>query len=328
MVIRLHIKNNRRGEDVFRMSAERYHDAARRHPEIASQVEATIDFDLDHFDESMATAEALVTWDLPTEDLRRRAPHLRWIHIIGAGIEHLQPLDWLPDGVTLTNNRGVHAEKAGQYGLMALLMLNNAMPRLLEEQRNRRYVEGFTNAITGKVLLVLGAGAMGSAVARQAKRLGLRTHGIRRRPRRTAGFDEVHGVDALDRLLPTADFVVVTAPATAETRHLLDERRLALLSPDAGLINMGRAPVVDYEALAAALRSGALAGAVLDVFNPEPLPASSPLWDVPNLIITPHVSSDDALTYAPRTLDLVFENLGRLLAGKRLRNRVDPARGY
>ena len=328
MVIRLHIKNNRRGEDVFRMSAERYHDAARRHPEIASQVEATIDFDLDHFDESMATADALVTWDLPTEDLRQRAPLLRWIHIIGAGIEHLQPLDWLPDGVTLTNNRGVHAEKAGQYGLMALLMLNNAIPRLLEEQRNRRYVECFTNAITGKVLLVVGAGAMGSAVARQAKRLGLRTVGIRRRPRRTAGFDEVHGVDALDRLLPTADFVVVTAPATADTRHLLDERRLALLSPDAGLINMGRASVVDYEALASALRSGALAGAVLDVFSPEPLPASSPLWDVPNLIITPHVSSDDALTYAPRTLDLVFENLGRLLAGKALKNRVDPARGY
>ncbi len=328
MVIRLHIKNNRRGEDVFRMSAERYEDAARRHPEVASQVEATIDFDLDHFDESMATADGLVAWDLPTENLRQRAPRLRWIHIIGAGIEHLQPLDWLPDGVTLTNNRGVHAEKAGQYGLMALLMLNNAIPRLLEEQRNRRYVECFTNAITGKVLLVVGAGALGSAVARQARRLGLRTVGIRHRPRQTAGFDEVHGVDVLDRLLPTADFVLVTAPATAETRHLLDERRLSLLRPDAGLINMGRASVVDYEALATALRSGALAGAVLDVFNPEPLPASSPLWDVPNLIMTPHVSSDDALTYAPRTLDLVFENLGRLLAGRRLKNRVDPARGY
>lgn len=328
MVIRLHIKNNRGAEDVFRMSAERYDDAAQRHPEIAARVQATIDFDLDQFEKSMATADALVTWDLPTDNLRQGAPHLRWIHIIGAGIEHLQPLDWLPDGVTLTNNRGVHAEKAGQYGLMALLMLNNAIPRLVGEQRHHRYVECFTNAITGKVLLVVGAGAMGSAVARQARRIGLRTVGIRRRPRRTAGFDEVHPIDALDRLLPKADFVLVTAPATAETRHLIDERRLAMLRPDAGLINMGRASIVDYEALAVALQSGALAGAVLDVFSPEPLPSSSPLWDVPNLIITPHMSSDDALTYAPRTLDLVFENLGRLLEGKSLRNRVDTERGY
>jgi phosphoglycerate dehydrogenase-like enzyme len=328
MATRLHIKNNRGSGDVFYMSAERYQAAAQRYPEIASEVEVTIDFDLDHFEESIATADALITWDLPTANLAQRAPHLRWIHIIGAGVEHLQPLDWLPPGVTLTNNRGVHAEKAGQYGLMALLMLNNAMPRLVDEQRRHRYVECFTTAITGKVLLVVGAGTLGSAVARQARRIGLRTVGIRRRPRRTAGFDEIHGVDALDRLLPAADFVLVTMPATVETRQLLDERRLSLLRPSAGLINMGRAAVVDYEALAAALRSGALAGAVLDVFNPEPLPATSPLWEVPNLIITPHMSSDDAVTYAPRTLDLVFENLGRLLDGKRLKNRVDPARGY
>ncbi len=310
------------------MSAARYDAAALRHPEIAAHVTATIDFDLDHFDESMATADALVTWDLPTEDLRARAPQLRWIHIIGAGVEHLQPLDWLPAGVTLTNNRGVHAEKAGQYGLMALLMLNSALPRLVGAQRAHRYVASFTTAITGKVLLVVGAGALGSAVARQARRMGLRTVGVRRRPRRTAGFDEVHPVTALDRLLPGADFVVVTAPATPETAHLIDERRLGLMKPGAGLVNMGRASVVDYEAVATALRAGDLGGAVLDVFDPEPLPAASPLWEVPNLIITPHVSSDDALTYAPRTLDLVFENLGRLLAGRRLKNRVDPARGY
>ncbi len=327
-MIRLHIKNNRDGQDVFRMTPERYRDAAERHPEIAAQVEATIDFDLDNFDKSMATADALVTWDLPTAGLTERAPRLRWIHIIGAGIEHLLPLDWLPAGVVLTNNRGVHAEKAGQYGLMALLLLNNALPRLVGEQRRRRYVECFTSAITGKVLLVVGAGAMGSAVARQARGIGMRTVGVRRTPRRTPGFDEVHPVEALERLLPTADFVVVTAPATPDTTPLIDARRLALLRPEAGLVNMSRAAVVDYDALADALRRGALAGAVLDVFDPEPLPETSPLWDVPNLIITPHMSSDDALTYAPRTLDLVFANLGRLIAGKPLRNRVDPGRGY
>ena len=310
------------------MTPGRYRDAAERRPEVAARVDARIDFDLDNFDESMATAHALVTWDLPTGRLTDRAPDLRWIHIIGAGIEHLQPLDWLPANVTITNNRGIHAEKAGQYGLMALLMLNNAMPRLIGEQSRRRYVECFTTAITGKSLLVLGAGEMGSAVARQARQLGLRTVGIRRHPRRSTGFDEVHAIDALDSLLPGADFLLVTVPATPETRGLIDGRRLALMKPSAGLINMGRASVVDYEALASALRAEELVGAVLDVFDVEPVPESSPLWDVPNLIMTPHMSSDDALTYTPRTLDLVFENLARLLDGKPLKNRVDPSLGY
>jgi glyoxylate/hydroxypyruvate reductase A len=230
--------------------------------------------------------------------------------------------------VTLTNNRGVHVEKAGQYGLMAVLMLNNAIPRLVAEQAERRFVECFTTSSTGKILLVVGAGAMGGAVAREARKLGLRTVGIRRRPRPTSGFDEIHAVGALDELLPTADFVLLTIPATSETVGLIDERRLGLMKAEAGLVNMARAAIVDYQALARALGAGELAGAVLDVFDPEPLPASSDLWTVPNLIITPHMSSDDPLLYAPRTLDLVFENLGRLREGRRLRNRVDPARGH
>lgn len=327
-MIRLHIKNNRAGEDVFRITPERYAAAAERHPAVAARVEALIDWDLDTFDESMSTAHALVTWDLPTANLTSRAPNLKWIHIIGAGVEHLQPLDWLPAGVTLTNNRGIHAEKAGQYGLMALLMLNNAIPRLVAEQQRHNYIECFTTAITGKTLLVLGAGAMGRAVAIQAKKIGLRTIGIRRTPRETDGFDEVHPRGRLDDLLSAADFLLVTLPATPETTGLMDGRRLALLPPHAGLINMGRAAVVDYAALAAALTDGSLSGAILDVFDPEPVATNSPLWDVPNLIMTPHMSSDDAVTYVPRTLDLVFENLGRLIAGEPLQNRVDPDRGY
>ncbi len=324
----LHIKNNRSGEEVFRMTLQRYRAAARRNPAVAARVKAKIDFDLDNFETSIAKAHALVTWDLPTADLARRAPNLRLIHIIGAGVEHLQPLDWLPPGVTLTNNRGVHAEKAGEYGIMALLMLNNALPYLMTQQRKKTYVESFTSAIGGKTLLVLGAGQMGSAVARQAKRFGLEVIGIRRSPRRTAGYHEVHGLAALDRLLPKADFLLVTVPTTPETRGLIDARRLALMKPSAGLINMGRAPVVDYKALAAALRAGTLGGAVLDVFDPEPLPKSSPLWNVPNLVMTPHTSSDDLLSYTPMTLDLVLENLGRLLDGKPLKNRVRPKLGY
>ncbi len=326
--IRLHIKNNRGAEDVFRITPDHYREAAERHPDLAGRIDVEIDFDIDNFWPSMATAHGLVTWDLPTSDLAERAPHLRWIHVIGAGVEHLQPLDWLPDGVKLTNNRGVHAEKAGQYGLMALLMLNNAIPRLVTAQHRRDWAECFTTAITGKRLLVVGAGQLGRAVAISARRFGVKTTGIRRTPRRTAGFDAVYGVDALDDLLPETDFLLVAVPATSETNGLIDRDRLARLGSDAGVINMGRASVIDYEALAAALTAGRLGGAVLDVFDAEPLPASSPLWEVPNLIITPHVSSDDALTYTPLTLDLVFENARRLLRGRSLKNVVDPVLGY
>jgi phosphoglycerate dehydrogenase-like enzyme len=326
--MRLHIKNNRAGEEVFRVTPERYAAAAERHPAVADKVDVIIDWDLDTFAESMKTARALVTWDLPTVNLKSAAPNLEWIHIIGAGVEHLQPLDWLPPGVTLTNNRGVHAEKAGQYGLMALLMLNNAIPQLVGEQQRHSYIECYTTAITGKTLLVLGAGAMGSAVAVQAQRLGLKTIGIRRTPRDTEGFDEVHALDRFDELMPTADFLLVTLPATPKTEGLIDSRRLALLPNHAGLINMGRAAVVDYQALTAALVDRSLAGAVLDVFDPEPVSPGSALWDVPNLIMTPHMSSDDAVTYVPRTLDLVFENLNRLATGAPLKNRVDPKLGY
>jgi phosphoglycerate dehydrogenase-like enzyme len=326
--IPIHIKNNRSGERVFRITPELFREASDRHPEIAARIQPTIDFDLDHFDESIATAVALVTWDLPLENLEELAPNLRWIHVIGAGVEHLQPLDWLPPGVTLTNNRGVHAKKAGEYGLMALLLLNNAIPELIGAQQQRRFLECYTTSIAGKTLLVVGAGHMGRAVARQAQRFGLRTIGIRRHPQPTGDFDVVHGPDKLDELLPDCDFLLLALPATPETEGLIDARRLSLLRPGAGLINMGRAATLDHDALAEALTASRLAGAVLDVFDPEPLPPSSPLWATPNLIITPHMSSDDRDAYVPLTLDLVFENLRCLIAGQPLRNQVVPELGY
>ena len=151
---------------------------------------------------------------------------------------------------------------------------------------------------------------------------------MRRTPRPHRQADAMLPLSALRKGLAMADQVVVAAPLTAETRHLLDAAAIAAMKPGAGLINIGRAGVVDYAALAAALRSGQLAGAVLDVFEPEPLPPDSPLWQVPNLIITPHCSSDDLESYLPLTLDLVCANLARLRDGKRLKNLVDRQRGY
>lgn len=324
----LHIKNNRAGEALFRMTPERVAAALERRPDIAARLDVTIDWDTDNFAASMKNAHGLLTWDLPTQDLARLAPKLRWIHIIGAGIEHLQPLDWLPRGVTLVNNRGVHAAKAGEYGVMAILMLNNHMPALYDAQRAGRYDPRFATPVAGKTLAVIGVGEMGGAVARASRRLGLHVIGVRRHGRRARGVHEMFGPEALDEVLARADFVVVTVPLTAETANLLDRRRLDLMKTTAGLINMSRAGLVDYAALADKLADGTLAGAVLDVFDPEPLPPCSPYWNTPNLIVTPHVSSDDEESYAPLTLDLFFDNAARHLEGRPLRNRVRPRLGY
>jgi phosphoglycerate dehydrogenase-like enzyme len=150
---------------------------------------------------------------------------------------------------------------------------------------------------------------------------------VRRTRRSHPDADAVFAPAALPRLLPRADFVVVTAPLTSESRHLLGARELDLLRPGAGVVNMSRAALVDYEALARKLETGALAGAIIDVCDPEPLPPEAPLWHTRNLLITPHVSSDP-VDYVERMSRIFVDNARRLLAGRPLRNRVDPARGY
>ena len=336
--MRVHIKNNHaspdtfpptpEGEAVFTITRERYEAAAARHPDVAQRLDVLIDWDLDNFHDSMATAEVLVTWDFPTEDLAAVAPNLRWIHIIGAGVEHLCPMNWLPEGVTVVNNRGAHGAKGGEFGLMAVLMLHNRMPAIIGNQRDLRWQSLYSTPVAGKTVVVVGVGNIGGAAARQCKRAGLRVLGVSRHGRACEHVDEMYSADAIDDLLPLADFLLVATPLTAETRMLFHRRRQSLMKPGCGVINLGRAGTMDYEALADNLRSGHVSGAILDVFDAEPLPPSSPLWNTPNLIVTPHVSADDGDAYVPITLDLVFENLRRHLAGEPLVNIVRPELGY
>ena len=336
--MRVHVKNNHaspdtfpptpEGEAVFTITRERFDAAAARYPHVTRRLDVFIDWDLDHFASSMRTAEVLVTWDLPTENLAGVAPNLRLIHIIGAGVEHLCPMDWVPDGVTVVNNRGAHADKAGEFGLMAVLMLHNRLPAIIGNQQRRHWQSLYSTPIGGKTLLVIGAGSIGAAVARRCRTLGMRVIGVTRHGRALDAVDEMHATDRLDDLLPRADFVLVAVPLTPETRNLLDARRQGLLKPGAGVVNVGRSATVDYDALAANLRTGHLGGAVLDVFDPEPLPPSSPIWDIPNLVVTPHVSADDGDSYVALTLELVFRNLERLLDDRPLVNVVQPKLGY
>jgi phosphoglycerate dehydrogenase-like enzyme len=207
-------------------------------------------------------------------------------------------------------------------------MLNSRVPAIVSNQRKAHWKQIFTPAIRGKTILIVGVGDMGGATAQAAHQLGLRVLGVRRSGAPHPQVDQMFQTNDLDLALPLADFVVLSAPLTPETKLIMDERRIDLMKPGAAFINIGRAGLADNAALVRALHEGRLSGAVLDVYDPEPLPSSSPLWGVDNVIIMPHVTSDDEDEYLPKSFDLVFENVRRLISGKKLLNIVDRESGY
>ena len=326
-VLHLHLESFRKRPALFHLTEARWRAAAKRHRVLAKRLRVTFGWDGDIIGEALRTADVMINSNPPREGLRRRAPRLKWIQTTGAGIDNLLPLDWLPRDIALTNNRGAHGSKAEDSCAMAISLLNARLPQMMESQRHHAWEPVYSTPVAGKTAVVIGFGDLGRAAGRAAKRLGARVIAITRSGRAARPADAVYPVSRIDRVLPKAAVVIVTTPLTPETRNLLDRRRLDLLKPEAGLVNIGRSPVVDYDALREKLSEGSLAGAVLDVFQPEPLPADSPLWDTPNLVVMPHVSCDDP-RYVDRLLDFWFENLARFRAGRRLKNLIDRSRGY
>jgi phosphoglycerate dehydrogenase-like enzyme len=323
----LHIESQRARPSHLSVTQEAWIASARRHADLAKKVRVTFGWDGDVLDEALRTADFMINWNPPRERLRERAPRLRWIQTTGAGLDAILPLDWLPEGVTLTNNRGAHGQKAEDSVTFALLALQMRLPAFVEQQRQCVWREHITPPIAGATAVVLGFGDLGQAAGRAAHKLGLRVIAVTRTGRATAPADEARSIDALDEVLPAADFLVIAAPLLASTRGLIDRDRLRLLKRSAGLVNIARAAIVDYGALHEKLERGELAGAVLDVFDEEPLPPDSPWWTTPNVIVLPHVSCDTP-GYADRLLDRWFENFQRLLDGRPFVNVVDPRLGY
>jgi phosphoglycerate dehydrogenase-like enzyme len=331
--LRVHFEDSITKPDVFRLTAPRIAAARRRNAEASRHLAVSHGEDFKDFERWIRRAEGLVCSAdflvhprFPLRELATAAPQLRWIHVIGAGVEKLVPLDWIHPRLKFTNNSGVHRPKMYEFALMALTMLNARIPALFRMQTQRRWAQVFTPTCRGRTLVIVGTGDLGQVFARAGQHLGMRVAGVRRRAGPVAGFDEIH--NGLTNLLPRADIVVVAAPLTEETRGLIGARELSRVKRGAGLVNVARGAIVDTAALAAALRAGRLSGAILDVFDREPLPARSPLWKLPNIYISPHCSSDDAQEYIPLTLDLAFDNARRLATGRPLRNVVDPERQY
>ena len=331
----IHFEDGSTRPDVFRITRARVAAARRRNAEAAAVVGISCGRDFAEFNRWIGRAQGLVCSSatlldkrFPLRTLACVAPQLAWIHVIGAGVEGLLPLDWMPPTLDLTNNSGVHVKKVYEFGLMSLLMINARVPQIFSQQTRGEWKPVFTGSPRGKTLLVVGLGDMGGAMAKAGRTLGMRVFGIRRDPKPHRHAEKVHSLEHLPQLLPKADVVVVATPLTPQTRHLLGAREFALMQQGSGLINIGRGSVLDQAALEKALHAGHLSGAILDVFDPEPLPAGHSLWRAPNVYLSPHCSSDDNDDYMPMTLDLAFANAVRLARGRKLANVVDPARGY
>ncbi|MCS7234599.1 MAG: D-2-hydroxyacid dehydrogenase [Armatimonadota bacterium] len=271
-------------------------------------------------------ADILVTWAVPDAWVARAA-RLRWVHVTSAGVDHLLGGALWRSEVLITNSRGVHATPMAEHVLGWLLMFARNLHVHLEHQRHRRWQREEGGQLSASTVGVVGLGAVGKEVARLCKACGARVLGLRRRPEPVPFVDRVVGPEGLRELLESSDYVVLALPLVPSTRGLVGREQLRWMKPDAVLVNVGRGALVDEAALVEALREGRLRGAALDTFTCEPLPPESPLWELPNVLLSPHVAGSFR-GYMDRVVELFCDNLRRYLAGEPLRNVVDREAGY
>jgi phosphoglycerate dehydrogenase-like enzyme len=253
---------------------------------------------------------------------------LRWIHTISIGVNHVLFPFLVTSDIVLTNARGVYDTSVAEMVMAYMLTVVKELPAFRNLQVEHRWQKVFLQELDGRTVGIVGFGGIGQRVAQLARPFGVRIVATRRRPECGSQLaDQILPHDRLHELMAQSDFVVVALPLTDCTYHLIDARVLAHAKPGAWLINVARGAIVDEPALVRALQKGQLGGACLDVFEEEPLPENSPLWDLPNVIITPHTSGLSPQLYE-RSADLFLTNLSRYVAGEPLLNVVDKALGY
>lgn len=281
--------------------------------------------------EHLQRAEVMFEFDWERSgELRRRAPHLRWVQATSSGIGPLVARLGLIDAdLTITNAAGIHAQPLAEFVLFAALHFAKEMPRLEAWKRERHWERYCAREVAGSRMTLLGLGRVGSRIAELSAAFGIEVTGYRRTPGGEPPPHVARLVDAegLDAALPHTDLLVIVLPDTPETRGLVDRRRLELLPPTAVVVNIGRGSTLDEAALTELLSTGRILGAALDVFAEEPLPDSSPLWTLPNVIVSPH-SASTVVQENDRLVDLFIDNLHRYLDGRPLRNVFDPTRLY
>jgi phosphoglycerate dehydrogenase-like enzyme len=284
--------------------------------------------------DGIADADVAFTWTM-TPEMLRRAGRLRWVHSSAVAVGTLPLPDLAARGVAVTNSRGIQSPAIAEHVIACLLALAKRLPRIIRHQDTRHWAQNEIVGdaspwlVQGRTMGIIGLGTIGEAVAIRAAAMGMRVMGVRRRPELGAarGVDEVLGPEQVGTAMASSDVLVLAAPWTGATNRLVDAVAFANMKRGSVLINVARGQLVDEDALAAAVSRGHLAGAALDVFNEEPLPAASPLWSLPNVIVTPHTSGFRA-DHWDAFIDLFETQIDRFRSGVPLLNPVDPQTGY
>ena len=248
--IKIHIRNNHwkegflpcdlEGEKHSTITKEEFEKGLSQYPEIKDKIEYLVDWDDDNYLTSMKYADILLGWQFPTDNIKNIAPKLKWIHVSSAGVNHLSPFDWMKEDLVLTNSSGVHSKKAGEFGLMSILMLQNQMTRIVSNQKNKEFVTLLSKPIEGFKVVVVGTGSLGGSMIKHISKLGAEVIGVNRRGKTVEGCSKVITFDKIDEVLRIADFLYLAVPETEETKGLINKDRLDSLKPTCGIVNIGR----------------------------------------------------------------------------------------
>jgi phosphoglycerate dehydrogenase-like enzyme len=288
----------------------------------------------DRVPEEIVDTDVFIGWSLRPEQFKI-ASRLKWIHSPAAAVHQLMYPELINSNVVLTNSTGVHGAVVAEHAIAVLLAMAKRLPQAMHYQARKIWAQELMwneyprpREVAGATVLVVGLGGIGREFATRAKALGMKVIAVRENPGKGVGpADEVYAPDKIDELLPRADYVLLCTPVTPATNAIINNDRLNKMKHSACLINVARGPLVDDAALIDALQQDRIAGAALDVFVEEPLPANSPFWSLNNVLITPHTAAVTEKLWE-RHYDLIVENLNRFIAGKPLLNEVDKRRGY
>ncbi len=277
-------------------------------------------------------ADVILSWFADgslLEEVLKRAPRVRWIHSSSAGLDTVLSPGVVASPAVLTNARGVYSDALGEFAVAGMLFFAKGLRRMLRSQADGRWDPFDVEMLKGKVLGIAGYGSIGRATAGRARPFGMRIFALRRTAdaRVEDGVEQTYAAPDRDRMLAKSDYVLVAAPLTAETRGLIGEAEFGAMKREAVLINLGRGPVVDEPALIRALQTRRIRGAVLDVFEQEPLPPGHPFFSLDNVLLSPHCA-DHTAGWLDQSMELFLENFAHFAKGEPLRNVVDKARGY
>ena len=297
------------------------------------QIEAERLTSYKNVDERIRDAEIFFGWSLRGEQVRV-AKKLRWIHSTAAAVHQLMSPELRASDIVVTNARSVHGPVVAEHAVALMFAVAKRLPAASRYQQQHVWAQEQISCqdphpteLAGSTLGLIGYGAIGGEIARSAAALGMRVLVVRLHPQRTTAAAQTFGPEGLDEVVAQSDFIILAAPVTEQTQHVINAERLARMKPEAYLINVARGSLIDEAALADALRNHRIGGAALDVFDKEPLPAESPFWDLDNLLITPHTAATSDKMWE-RHYALIKENLHRYLAGEPLLGLVDKQVGY